>query len=120
MFRRKALAGLAATIAVLLALAGCAGGKSGGGGGTSGGAKTLTIGVLRAATTFSAADINCANESPYGQAVYDTLLKADPDGKVGPSLAKEWKYNDAKTVLDLTLRDDVTFSDGTKFNAAVA
>ena len=72
------------------------------------------------ATTFSAADMNFANESPYGQAVYDTLLKADPDGKVIPSLATEWKYNADKTVLDMTLRSDVKFTDGTKFNADAA
>jgi peptide/nickel transport system substrate-binding protein len=64
--------------------------------------------------------MNFANESPYGQAVYDTLMKADPDNKVLPSLATEWKYNADKTVLDLTLRSDVKFTDGTAFNADAA
>ena len=61
-----------------------------------------------------------ANESPYGQAVYDTLLRPTPDGTVGPSLATEWKYNDDKTVLTMTLRSDVNFTDGTEFNADAA
>jgi peptide/nickel transport system substrate-binding protein len=116
--RRRSLAAVAATAALVLAAAGCGG--SSGGGGSDGGSKTLTLGLIAPATTFKAADILFANESPYGQAVYDTLLKADPDGNIGPSLATDWKYNADKTVLDLTLRTDVQFTDGTKFNADAA
>jgi peptide/nickel transport system substrate-binding protein len=124
MFRKKTI--LAVAAATTLLAAGCSGGgsntaatgSSGGSGGSAGG--TLTLGLIVPATTFSAADMNFANESPYGQAVFDSLLKADPSGKVGPALAKEWSYNDTKTVLTMTLRDDVTFTDGTKFNAAAA
>ena len=118
MFRRLPLAGLAATVALSLVAAGCGGSSSGGG--SSAASKTLTLGLIVPATTFVAADMNFANESPYGQAVYDTLLKADPDGKVVPSLATEWKYNDTKTQLDLTLRSDVKFTDGAAFNADAA
>ena len=118
MLRRKSIVGLVASVALVLAAAGCGGSSSGGGGSSKG--TTLTIGVIRPATTFLAADINFANESPYGQAVYDTLLKADPAGKVLPSLATEWSYNDTKTVLSMTLRDDVKFTDGTPFNADAA
>jgi peptide/nickel transport system substrate-binding protein len=118
MFRRNTVVGLAATLALSLAAAGCGG--SSGGGGAGGGSKTLTLGVIVPATTFKAADMNFANESPYGQAVYDTLLMADPNGKVGPSLATEWKYNADRTVLTMKLRGDVTFTDGTKFNADAA
>ncbi|TFB96014.1 hypothetical protein E3O55_02785 [Cryobacterium sp. MDB1-18-2] len=35
-------------------------------------------------------------------------------------MATKWEYNDTKTVLTLTLRDDVTFTDGTKFNPDAA
>src|SRR5690554_6324757 len=68
---------------------------------------------------FSAADISFATKSPYGQAVYDTLLRALPDNQLEPSLATAWEYNDDGTVLRLTVRDDVTFTDGTEFNAEV-
>jgi peptide/nickel transport system substrate-binding protein len=61
-----------------------------------------------------------ANESPYGQAVYDTLLKAQPDGKIVANLATDWTYNADNTVLTMTLRSDVTFTDGTKFDASAA
>jgi peptide/nickel transport system substrate-binding protein len=120
MLRRNAVVGLAATLALSLAAAGCGGGSSSGGGGSGAASKTLTLGVIVPATTFKAADMNFANESPYGQAVYDTLLKADPKGKVLPSLATEWSYNADRTVLTMKLRDDVTFTDDTKFNADAA
>ncbi|MFF2053477.1 ABC transporter substrate-binding protein [Leifsonia sp. NPDC058194] len=114
MFRWKRLAAVAAVVG--LALTGCTA-TSGGSGGSS---STLTLGVLVPATTFSAQDINWANESPYGQAVYDGLVRADPDGTVVPWLATKWSYDDAKTKLTMTLRSDVTFTDGTKFDADVA
>jgi peptide/nickel transport system substrate-binding protein len=123
MFRRKFLAVVAGAAAVALTLAGCGGGGSstgGSSGGTSGGGGTLTLGLITPATTFAAQDIGFANESPYGQAAYDSLLKADPQGKIGPWLAKEWTYNADKTVLTMTLRDDVTFTDDQKFNADAA
>jgi peptide/nickel transport system substrate-binding protein len=119
MFRTKSLAGIAVAVVLVMAAAGCGGRSSPGGGGTQAGG-TLTLGLIRAATTFEAKDINFANESPYGQAVYDTLLKDDPEGNVQPSLATEWSYNDTKTVLNMTLRSDVKFTDGTPFNAAAA
>jgi peptide/nickel transport system substrate-binding protein len=120
MLGKRSVAGVAAAAALLLATAGCGGSSSSSGGGSSSASKTLTLGLIAPATTFKAADIYFANESPYGQAVYDTLLRADPEGNVVPSLATEWKYNTAKTVLDLTLRSDVQFTDGTKFNADAA
>ena len=80
MFRRKTLAMVAGVAAVAMAVTGCGGssttssGGGGGGTGSSSSAGTLTLGMLVPATTFSAQDMNFANESPYGQAVYDTLL----------------------------------------------
>lgn len=133
MFRRKSHAAAAAAVALALTLTACGGssssttsssaaaagsGSAGSGSAASGG--TLTLGLLVPATTFSAADMNFANESPYGQAVYDTLLKADPTGKLGPDLATVWTYDAKKTVLRMTLRSDVVFTDGTKFTADVA
>ena len=119
MFRRRILTTVAAVSAVALLLAGCGGGGSNTTSSSEGSApnSTLTLGLITPASTFSAQDMSFGNESPYGQAVYDTLLKADPDGKIVPSLATKWAYNDDKTVLSLTLRSDVTFSDGTNFNA---
>jgi peptide/nickel transport system substrate-binding protein len=115
---------MAAVAVLTLGVAACGGSSSSGGGGASGGgsgdAATLTLGLIAPATTFAAADMSFANESPYGQAVYDTLLKAQPDGTIVANLATKWEYNADNTVLTLTLRDDVVFSDGTKFDATAA
>ncbi|WP_150309206.1 ABC transporter substrate-binding protein [Planctomonas psychrotolerans] len=113
----------AAVVAVVgaLALAGCStsgsnGGSSGGGSGDGSGG-TLTWGVIAEASTFAQKDMRWANESPYAQAVYDTLLRATPEGEVEAGLATEWEYNEDRTVLTMTLRDDVTFTNGETLTA---
>jgi peptide/nickel transport system substrate-binding protein len=116
MFRRKRLPGVAAGAALALlgplALTAC--------GGPAGSSSTLTLGVITPATTFEAPDMNWGNESPYNQAVYDSLVQASPTGVIGPHLATAWAYNAAKTVLTMTIRTGVKFTDGTPFNAGVA
>jgi peptide/nickel transport system substrate-binding protein len=126
MFRkRRSRVGLGVAVALLapLALSACGGGggsASGGSGGSTSSGGTLNLGLLVPATTFQAPDMNWANESPYGQAVYDTLVQASPAGVIGPDLATAWSYNADKTVLTLTLKTGVKFTDGTAFNASTA
>lgn len=50
-------------------------------------------------------------------AVYDRLIGVDPSGALIPQLATAWEFSDA-TTLDLTLREGVTFQDGTPFDGA--
>jgi peptide/nickel transport system substrate-binding protein len=51
--------------------------------------------------------------------VYTPLLLLDRTwGTIGPGLASAWEWNEDATALTLTLRDDVTFHDGTPFTAA--
>jgi len=117
MFRWKATA---ATIAIAaLALTGCAGGGDGGSGaGDSGRADRLTLTAIVAPTSYDiGAGAEYGNRSPFFQAVFDTLLQKDSKGEIEPWLATEWVYNDDNTVLTLTLRDDVEFTDGTKLDA---
>lgn len=49
--------------------------------------------------------------------VYDRLAWNSPDGTVEPMLATEWETSQDGKSLTLTLREGVTFSDGTPFNA---
>ncbi|MEU4703221.1 ABC transporter substrate-binding protein [Nonomuraea dietziae] len=105
-----------ALIALLTAatvLAGCSGAD---GQAPGEGSRTLTIATM---TLPQSLDPNDANGSamPFFQAVYDTLVKREPDGRYSPMLASEWKYSDDQTELALTLRSDVKFDDGTPFNA---
>nr|WP_191276128.1 glutathione ABC transporter substrate-binding protein [Neobacillus kokaensis] len=78
---------------------------------------TLTVVRLSDATKLDPhfiTDIPSANI--IYQKVYQGLVVPDKDFKIQPLLAKEWKIvND--TTWEFKLRDDVTFHDGTPFNA---
>ncbi|MFJ9707248.1 ABC transporter substrate-binding protein [Streptomyces sp. NPDC101234] len=115
MLSTKRLSGAAAAAAMTLALAACGGAQTG-----SDQSGTLTLGALLAPSTFAANAANWGNESPYLQAAYDTLLRESPDAKIEPWLATSWSYDSSKTVLTMKLRNDVTFTDGTKFDATAA
>jgi peptide/nickel transport system substrate-binding protein len=49
--------------------------------------------------------------------VYDTLVAQDRDGTFHPSLAVSWSISPDRRVYTFRLRSDVTFHDGTPFNA---
>lgn len=115
MFRWKRLAAAAIAITTMVGLTSCAADSQGGSSDGSGG--TLTLGAIQTLSTFAAADSYWANESPYMQAVYDTVLRAEPDGTITEGLASEWTYNEDGTVLTLKIRDGVTFSDGSTLDA---
>lgn len=116
MFRWKATAA-AVLAAAALTLAGCAGSSGGSSTGSNSGG-TLTLGAIVAPQTFDPAGAQWGNASPYYQAVFDTLLLMKPDGTVEPMLASKYAYNADKTQLTLTIRDGVTFTDGSKLDAA--
>jgi peptide/nickel transport system substrate-binding protein len=115
---RVALAAI--VTAAALVLTGCSAGGSGGSAstGTTAKAGTLTIGALADVKSFDPAQAHIGHYLQYDQPVYDSLLRRKPDGTLVPMLATKWEYNADKTVLTLTLRDDVKFSDGTKLDAA--
>jgi peptide/nickel transport system substrate-binding protein len=52
--------------------------------------------------------------------VYDTLVVPDPDnvGEFLPSLAEEWETSDDGLTWTFTLREGVTFHDGSEFDSA--
>ena len=52
--------------------------------------------------------------------VYDSLIALDADGSFKPWLATEWEISDDGKTYVFTLRQDVTFHDGEKFDAAAA
>jgi peptide/nickel transport system substrate-binding protein len=49
--------------------------------------------------------------------VYDPLVWLTPEGEFVPGLAEEWEVSDDGLTYTFHLRDDVTFHDGTPFNA---
>ncbi len=64
------------------------------------------------------------NHSSYSEAdafvmdqVVETLIEIDSKGNFVPKLAESWEFGEDGMSLKLKLREDVTFSNGTKFNA---
>ena len=112
MFRLKATA--AALTVAALALTGCTAQQE-----TSSGSESLVIGQFLAPSTFDVTQAEWGNRALYYQAVYDTLLLGKSDGTIEPYLASAFEYNDDNTVLTLTIRDDVTFSDGEALTADI-
>ncbi len=79
-------------------------------------AQTLTTAIgsnpptLDPQVTFNGFSFHVTNQ------VYETLVRVTPDGEIVPGLATDWSYPDP-TTLRLTLREGVTFHDGTAFDA---
>ncbi|MCS5735819.1 ABC transporter substrate-binding protein [Herbiconiux daphne] len=103
-----------ALMGVTALLAGCAGG----GGDTSARASTLVIAENEPAASFDPIQANNSTVEEVVIPAYDTLIDYNADAELVPELATEWTVDDSGTVIDLTLRDDVTFHDGAKLTAA--
>lgn len=56
----------------------------------------------------------------FTQQILDNFLGWDQKGNIEPHLAKSWSISPDGLTYTLELRDDVTFSDGSKFDAAIA
>ena len=51
------------------------------------------------------------------QSVFDQYILQQPDLKPAPGLLTEWGWNDDKTKISMTVRDGVTWHDGSPFTA---
>ena len=112
-------AATALTVSAALALTAC-GGAANSGPAAGAAATALTIGTIQDVRSWDPAQAHVGHVLQPYQAVYDTLILREPDGKLSPMLATDWKYNDTNTKLTVDLRTDVTFSDGAKFDAEAA
>jgi peptide/nickel transport system substrate-binding protein len=113
--RRRAISGVAGLLAVSLAIAACGGGSGSSSSGSS--SKTLTVGSTTAVQSWDPAFVGDANYVPYAQAAYDSLIRRTAEDKYVPMLATKWTVSNGNKAITLELRTDVTFSDGTKFDA---
>ncbi|MFI0367825.1 ABC transporter substrate-binding protein [Actinomadura sp. 1N219] len=97
---------------------GMVGGANGGGAPVKGG--TLTFAMFAEAALLDPAETIVAGSTGGVEmaAVYDVLMRWDgTTGGLRPQLAKDLKANADSTAFTLTLRDGVTFSDGTPLDA---
>ena len=77
----------------------------------------LSIAAIGTPESFSPGNFGTGPTTLFLQPVYDTLIRNDNEGEPGANIATEWSYDDTQTKLTLTLRDDVTFTDGAALDA---
>jgi peptide/nickel transport system substrate-binding protein len=120
---RRQLFGIGAGVAAALGLAAC--GTSSGTGGAAGGASvaggTLTMGIASTPDTLDPGATGLALTLLISMAMFDPLVWWLPDGSGGsefvPGLAESYTVSPDASVYTFKLRQDVTFHDGTKFDA---
>lgn len=78
---------------------------------------TLRATVALDTSTFDVHAISHGNVQWLGRILYDGLVYQDEQGNISPWLAKSWDISPDGKTYTFHLRDDVTFSDGVRFNA---
>jgi peptide/nickel transport system substrate-binding protein len=78
---------------------------------------TITIALGSEPTSLDPHLVDDGGERAINDNIYETLLGRTPDGELIPSLATDLPTQVDDTTWEFTLRDDVTFHDGTAFNA---
>src|SRR5690606_9822493 len=111
---REATGALVAASAVVLAAC------SGGGAAPSGGAaaSSLVVGATSDPDTlfpWKATQFQAVNVL---EQLYGTLTELDADLEVVPGLAESWEVSEDGTTVTFTLREGVTFADGSAFDSA--
>jgi peptide/nickel transport system substrate-binding protein len=79
---------------------------------------TLRVSAASDAGSFDIHALSNGNIQWMGRILFDCLVYQDEQGNISPWLAKSWEISDDGKTYTFHLRDDVTFSDGEKFNAA--
>jgi len=122
---RRQLFGLGAGAAAAFGLAACGTGSSSGSsaaGGASVSGGTLTMGIASTPDTLDPGATGLALTLLISMAMFDPLVWWLPDGKGGsefvPGLAESYTVSPDASVYTFKLRQDVTFHDGTKFDAS--
>jgi peptide/nickel transport system substrate-binding protein len=79
---------------------------------------TLRLGLVAAPANmdFTTTDGAAIPQVLLGN-VYETLVTQAQDGSIQPGLAESWTVSDDAKTYDFTIREGVTFSDGTPFTA---
>jgi len=119
MKRFRSRTGLAVVAALALAsVSACSG--SNGGASSQSASDTITIALdADAAPTGYDPLLYSQVQFTFFSALYDALFVTDEDGKTRPELVTEFANSPDNLTTTLTLRDDVTFTDGKKLDATV-
>ncbi len=82
-------------------------------------AQTLIIAQGTDAVTLDPHDSTDSPSATVTSHIYETLFELTPDGEILPHLAESYELSDDGLTLTLTLREGVTFHDGTPLTAEV-
>jgi len=80
----------------------------------------ITVGWAGPFDTLNPATTGARNVGPIAVNIFDTLVWLTSDFKVTPGLATKWEVSDDRKTYTFTLREGVTFHDGTPFDAEAA
>lgn len=83
-------------------------------------AETLAIGAFRDNQTFERSMLRTSHWATYWQPVFDTLLRVDSEGGIHPNVAESYELSEDGLTLALTLRDGLSFTDGSPVDAEAA
>ncbi len=122
--RRRAVGALLVA-GLLTAVTACGGDSSGGGDGDAGAAAeggksggTMVFGASADPVSMDGAYVSDGESLRVVRQLFETLVTTEPGGtEIQPLLATEYEPNDDGTQWTFTLKDGVTFHDGTPFDA---
>ncbi|MFS3128326.1 ABC transporter substrate-binding protein [Nocardioides sp. Bht2] len=129
--KRRSAAAILAGALLIAPLSACGSSKSDDKGGSTGSpaaaadpssfdrTATITVGTPSPSNILDPALQNNIGQNTFTFLIYDSLTQMDSNYQVQPMLATSWEYAKDGSSLTLKLRDDVTFNDGTKFDAKV-
>ncbi|WP_241248880.1 ABC transporter substrate-binding protein [Rhodococcus sp. X156] len=114
---------MAVSLAATLLAAGCGAGEETSATAPAADAQVDPNAVLKVAASAPTRNLDPYLQTSYGgwgyiSAVYDRLVLVDDKDKLVPGVATSWEFAKDGSSLELKLRDDVKFHDGTPFDAA--
>ncbi|WP_047868557.1 ABC transporter substrate-binding protein [Nocardiopsis sp. RV163] len=104
----------AIVLASSLLLAACGTGDQGAG--SEARADSLIIAENEPPATFDPVQADNSTVNEVARPAYDTLVRFDGN-ELAPAVATEWTVSEDGTTIDMTLRDDVVFHDGSTLTA---
>ena len=115
--KRHRLLGIGIAAAALVAAAGAASAGNAPSSAPAVAGASISIALGSEPTSLDPHTVDDGGERAINDNIYETLLTRDAAGELGPGLATDLPTQIDDTTWEFTLRDDVTFHDGTPFTA---
>ena len=77
----------------------------------------LRIGSMSIPPSWDHNGVRLGHDVTILTAVFDTVLRWSPDGSPAPGIAESWDISEDRLTYTLTIRDGVSFTDGTPLDA---